>query len=620
MKKYLFSLSSVLAAVAQPALAQDAPAAGDGRIAITVTGLPQPIDQTGQPVSIILREEIDAIQGPDITRILRRLPGTVMTRTGGIGSLALVGVRGAPAGQTLVLIDGVRSNDPANANGEFDFAQLAAGTIDSVELLRGPNSVVWGSQAMGGVMNVTTRLENGVSAGIEYGGDKQVTATASAGYVGDRFEAGLAGSFIDAQGFSAARVGTEEDGYRQYNIGGRARYRLTDALSLTGNARYSKGKVDLDGFPPPTFSFADADIHEELQSWSGRVGALYETGALTLNAGFAISDTERVGDDPDFPYSIDGRSERVELLGRVKLPGDFALDFGADHEWTRFANAPAAGKAEISSAHALIGYYGEHLTLTAGARIDDHSTFGSEWTFGANGSFEFSPGWRLRAAYGEGFKAPTLYQLLSQYGNEALRPERSKGYEIGVSYGLRGDPVYVSLSGFRRDSTNLIDFFSCFSGTDPLCTTRPFGFYFNQEKGRAQGFEIEAGAALMEGLRVNAVYSFTDTENRTPGDVNDGNEFARRPKHVLNGSLDWQSGFGLALGVDLRWVGKAWDNPANTVRLDSYVLGDIRASFAVSEQIEIFGRVENVWNEKYVIASSYGTQGRAAYIGARFKM
>lgn len=625
MTKYLFLLGSVLS-VAQPALAQDtsgmrpADDAGRSDITVTATGLPQAIDRTGQPVTIIGRDEIDAVQGPDIARILRRLPGTVVTRTGGLGNLTLVGVRGSPAGQTLVLVDGVRANDPANANGEFDLAQLAAGTIDSIELLRGPNSVVWGSQAMGGVMNITTRLENGVSASIEYGGDDQVTATAAAGHVGERLEAGITGSFIDNKGFSSAAVGTEKDGYRQYNIAGRARYRLTDALSLTGNARYSEGKVELDGFPPPNFTFADADITEDLRSWSGRVGALYQTEALTLNAGFAVSDTERDGDDPDFPYSIDGRSERIELLGRVALPGGFALDFGADHEWTRFSNAPDAGKAEISSVHALIGYYGERLTLTAGARYDDHSEFGSEWTFGANGAFEFAPNWRLRAAYGEGFKAPTLYQLLSQYGNAALVPERSKAYELGVSYGFRGDPLYFALSGFRRDASDLIDFFSCFSGSDPLCATRPFGFYFNQQKGRAQGFEVEAGARLMEGLQAGIVYSFTDTKNRTPGDANDGNAFGRRPRHTLTGSLDWESAFGLSLGVDLRWVGKAWDNPANTTRLGSYALGDIRASLAVTDQIELFGRVENVWNEKYVIASGYGTQGRAAYIGARFRM
>lgn len=625
MYKYLFLIGSAICA-AQPAWARDYPGdtlpddAGRSGIIVTATGLPQAIDRTGQPVTLIGRQEIESIQGADISRILQRLPGAVVTRNGGFGGLTLLGVRGAPAGQTLVLVDGARLNDPANANGEFDLSQLAAGTIESIELLRGPNSVVWGSQAMGGVMNITTRLEDGLSGSIEYGGDDQVTATAAAGYVGDRLEAGLSGSFVDRQGYSAAAAGTEDDGYRQYNLAGRARYRLTDALALTASARYVEGKVDLDGFPPPDFTFADTDGTEDLRVWSGRAGAFYQAGALTLNAAFALADTERDGDDPSFPYSIDGRSERAELFGRVELGRGLALDFGADHEWTRFANAPDRGKAEIGSAHAQLGYYGQALTLAAGLRYDDHSDFGDAWTFGANGAYEFAANWRIRAAYGEGFKAPTLYQLLSQYGNPGLEPERSKAYEAGLAYGRRGDPLYFAISAYRRDSTHLIDFFSCFSASDPLCATRPFGFYFNQEKARAQGFELEGGVELARGLHAGLVYSFADTENRTPGDPNEGNEFGRRPRHTATGSIDWESDFGLALGFDLRVVGKAWDNASNLARLESYALGDIRASFAVSEHVELFGRVENLWDEDYVTASGYNTQGRAAYVGARLRM
>lgn len=622
MRKYLFCITFCL--ICSPALA----AADDNftleergsQITVTATGLPQPIEQTGQAVTIIGRAEIESIQGADVSRIIRRLPGATLTRTGPLGSLTLLGVRGAAAGQTLVLIDGVRSNDPANANGEFDLSQLSAGTIESVELLRGPNSVVWGSQAMGGVMNITTRLENGASASVEYGGDSQVAASAAAGYADERVEAGISGSFVDQEGFSAASSGTEKDGFHQYNLAGRARYFLSETLSLNATARYAEGKVDLDGFPPPDYSFADADVTEDLRSWGGRVGALYNSGALTLNAGFAVADTERDGHDPSFPYSLDGRSERAELFGRVQLPAGFAVNFGADHEWSRFSNAPDAGKAETSSAHALLGYYGDRLILTAGLRYDDHSDYGGEWTFGANGAFELAPGWRIRAAYGEAFKAPTLYQLLSQYGNLALQPERSKTYELGLSYGQRGDPIYASLSGFRRDATALIGFLSCFGASDPLCASRPFGFYFNEGKARAEGFEVEAGLALTPQIRAQAVYSYVDTENRTPGDFYQGNEFGRRPSHMVTASLDWDSGFGLSLGADLRVVGSAFDNRTNAVKLGSYALGDLRASFRVNQSVELFGRVENIWNEHYEVASTYGTQGRSAFIGARLAM
>lgn len=615
MHKHLLLLGSCLA-MAQPAMADET------EIVVTATGIAQPADRTAQPITVITRKEIDSIQGADVTRVIERLPGTTYTRTGPLGSLTLLGVRGAPAGQTLVLIDGVPSNDPANANGEFDLSQLAAGTIDSIELLRGPNSVVWGSQAMGGVMNIATRIENGLSGSIEYGGDERVTATAAAGLKGEKVEAGISGSFVDAQGYSAATSGSEKDGYRQYNLAGRARYRVTDSLSLTANARYSQGRVELDGFPAPAYTFADTAATEKLKSWSGRVGALYEAGSLTLNAGYSVADTRREGNDPDDPwgvYTLDGHSERAELFGRVALPAGFALDFGGDYEWSRFSNAPDKGKAENGSVHALLGYYGDRLILTGGLRYDDHTRFGGEWTFGANAAYEVIPGVRLRAAYGEGFKAPTLYQLLSQYGNPDVQPERSKGYELGVSYGERGDPIYLALTAYRRDSDNLIDFFSCWSGTAPLCATRPSGFYYNVGKGRAQGLEMEVGLELTPTLTTNVVYSYTDTKNRTQGDANYGNAFARRPAHMITGSLDWQSPLGLALGFDIRVVGKAWDNAANTTRLDSYALGDLRASYRVNDTVELFGRVENIWDQDYTIAGGYGTQGRAAYVGVRLR-
>jgi vitamin B12 transporter len=613
MRKYLLFIGSSLV-VAQPALADDR------EIVVTATGLELPSDQSPQSITVISREEIDQIQGADVTRILSRLPSTTFTRTGPMGSATLVGVRGAPAGQTLVLIDGVPSNDPATANGEFDLSQLSTGTIDSVELLRGPNSVVWGSQAMGGVMNITTRIENGVSGSLEYGGDDRVTATAAAGIKGERLEAGISGSFIDADGYSAAASGTEKDGYRQYNIAGRARYHVTEGLSLTANARYTHGKVDLDGYPPPFYTFADATgITETLRVWSGRVGALYETGGLKLNAGYAITDTRRVGNDPGFPYTIEGRSERAELFGRVALPAHFALNFGGSYEWSKFSNAPDKGDAENGSLHALLGYYGERLVVTGGLRYDHHTDFGGEWTLGANAAYEVVPNLRLRAAYGEGFKAPTLYQLLSQYGNTDLSPERSKGYELGVSYGERGDPIYVALTGYRREASNLIDFFSCWTGSAPMCATRPSGFYYNVGKGRAQGLEIEVGLQWTPKLTSNVVYSYTDSENRTPGDPNRGNQFARRPAHMISASLDWETPLGLALGFDLRVVGDTYDDAANTRLLESYALGDLRASYRVNDTIEVFGRIENLWDQDYAIAGGFGTQGRAGYIGVRLR-
>lgn len=621
MYRYLFLAGSSLLA-AQPALAAEDSA--EPIIVVTATGLPRAIEDTGQPVSVIDRAEIDAVQGADVTRMLQRLPGVTFSRNGGFGALTTVGVRGAAADQLLVLIDGARVGDVASTGGEFDFSQLAAGTIDRLELLRGPNSVVWGSSAIGGVMAITTRIEDGAAASLEYGGDDQVTATAALGHAGERLEAGISGSYVDNEGFSAASAGTEDDGFTQYNVNARARYALTDVLSLTADARYSEGKLEQDGsdFAPP-YGPVDSDGRQEMRGWSGRTGLAYTGDALSLTAAFSIADTERDLIDPYFPFSSDGRSERVELLGRWTVAGPFAVDFGADHEWISFSAVDPfntdRGKDEISSAHSLFGFYGETLSLAAGLRYDDHSGYGDAWTFGANGAWSFSPGWRLRAAYGEGFKAPSLYQRLSQYGNPGLEPEESRTYDIGIDFGSREEPLFVSLSAFRRDARKLIDFFSCFGSAEPLCATRPFGFYFNEDKARAQGTELEVRAALAPGLRAGFAWAWIDTEIRTPGDFYEGNEFGRRPNHTVTLSLDWETNFGLSLGADVRYAGEAWDNRANAARLDSFAVGDIRASYALNDTLELFGRVENVWDEDYEIASGYNTQGRTAYFGVRLK-
>ncbi len=636
MCKYLFLIGSSLV-LAQPAWADTAAdelLAGTRPIIVTATGMPLEQDRTGQPVSVIGEEEIRTIQGPDITRVLRRLPGVTVTRNGPLGGFTGVRVRGAASERLLVLVDGVRVSDVASPAGGFDFGNVMSGGLDSIELLRGSNSVVWGSDAIGGVMNLATRVEDGASASVEYGGDDQLTTQAGLGHVGEKLTAGINAGYVDAKGFSSAAGGSEKDGFRQFHLSARGKYALTDEFALTANASYAKGKLDIDGYPAPFYSFADTKERQDTRQLSGRLGAEYGNDWLDLRGGFSLSDTKRdmfdeaVSRKPN--YRTDGRSERAELFGRVRLPSDFRLDFGADKEWIGYAAhdlSPWAtppgitrGKADIASAHALIGYYGTRLTLSAGARLDDHSRFGHAWTFGANGSYAIAPDWRLRASYGEGFKAPSLFQLLSDYGNATLRPERSKAYDLGLEYGHAGEELFIALTAFRHDSRDLIDYVSCWGMSDGICTNRPFGTYDNIGKARAEGVELEVRAPLAKGLSAEASYSYVKATDRTPGGFNQGNDLARRPRHAATFALDWDSPFGLALGADIRVLGRSFDDGGNFTRLGAHALGDIRASYPLNETIELFGRVENVWNEHYQTAAGYNTQGRAAYLGARLKM
>lgn len=637
--KLLSSLLLSAAVLSSPAFAQDTAGAFDdvdvpagvriplsSEITVLGTGLNLPLDQTGQSVSVIGSEEIGRIGGPDITRVLERAPGVTITRNGGLGGFTGVRVRGAEGEQLLVLIDGVRVADVASPGGGFDFGNLLSGSVGKIELLRGSNSVAWGSRAVGGVLAVTSRQVDGVEASAEYGANDSIYATAAAGIVTDRFSGGLTAGYQNTDGISAAAVGTEPDGFRQWQVTGRARYEVADGLALVANGRWADGKLDIDGFPPPTYmTFDDTAEFQKTQEWSGRFGADYTSTNLDLMAGYSIANVKRKLIDPDISpdsyFTTDGRDERVELRGRYRFGGGIALDFGADNEWSRFETGPFfgdTGKAEIASGHALLGWYTDAVTVAAGVRIDDHSDFGSKWTFGANGSVGLGGDWRVRASYGEGFKAPTLYQLLSDYGNEALKPETSKSYDIGIEKGDRNSGLHVALTAFRRDSRNLIDFVSCFGVTTGICTDRPFGTYDNVGKARAEGFEFELGARMTERASAQVVYTYVEATNRTAGSPNEGNDLARRPRHALTMSADWTTPLAdLALGGDIRLVSDSYDNASNTTALDGYALLTLRASLPVTEKVELFGRVENVTDADYQTAAGFGTLGRSAYVGAK---
>jgi vitamin B12 transporter len=630
--KYLLLLSSALAG-ATPALAQDdqeivfADRIRDDLITVIATGSPMRIDKAGQAVSVIGSDEIDAVQGPDLTRVLERLPGVTIARNGGLGSTTSLFVRGANSQQLLVLVDGVRVADVAAPGGGYDFGNIVSGGLGRVELLRGSNSVVWGSEAIGGVLALTSRELDGAEASGEYGARDTFDDQVTAGISEDSYGITLNGGYVRTDGLSQAASGTEVDGFKQWRANGRARVELAQGLTARFVGRYTQGTLDIDGYPAPDFAFADTPEYQKTREIGGRAGVAWTSDTLDLDAGYQISDTRRRYYDPTFSSDAtsetQGQSRRAELTGAWRAAEGVRLDFGADHEWSRIdISGSDRRKANLSSGHALLGWYGDAFTVAAGVRYDDHSRFGDAWTFGANGSVRLVDQWRVRASYGEGFKVPTLYQLFSEYGNEALRPEKSRSYDAGIEYGDRNGALHLALTGFWRDSRNLIGFTSC-SGT--TCADRPFGYYINVGRARATGFELELGTQLGETLHAQAAYTYVKATDRTRGSFNEGTDLARRPRHALTVSADWtplKSGplSGLALGGDIRLVSDSYDFAGEFGRLESYATGTIRASVPVGEHLEVFGRLENVTDEQYEVAGGYGTAGRSGFVGIRARM
>jgi vitamin B12 transporter len=614
-----FLLAGLL--LSSPAMAQDA------AITVLAKGMEAPVDTSGQAISVITSEEIDAVQGPDLARVLERLPGVTLVRNGSLGAFTGLFVRGANSQQVLVLVDGVRVADAAAPSGGYDFGNVMTGPLGKVELLRGSNSVVWGSDAIGGVLALTSRDVNGLEGAVEYGARQSVNGDISGGIASDRAALTLSAGHTETDGFSSAASGSEPDGFRQDRLSGRGRYGLTDRLWLVASGRWARSRAEFDGFAfVPPFGLVDTPEYTKTREVSGSAGFEYSSDTLELKAAYSLHDIGRDNFDPRFGsepgFASDGRRQRAEIRGRYLFSSQFRLDFGAEHEWSRFkTNFDEPAGANQSSAHFLLGWAIGKSSLAAGARLDHHSRFGSEVTLGANGSHELGGGWRLRTSYGEGFKAPTLYQLRSDFGNLALRPERSRSFDVGLEQGDRNGGAHFALTAFRRDTRGLIDFVSCFSTADPLCADGRFGFYANVGKARAQGFELELGAKISQRFRAQAAYTLLKTRDLTPGAANRGNALSRRPRHAVTVSLDWQSPLaGLTLGGDLRMVSQSFDDAGNFVRIEGHALATLRAALPVSEAIELFGRIENVTDAQYQTAAGYASAGRSAFVGLRARM
>ncbi|GMM92981.1 TonB-dependent receptor plug domain-containing protein [Qipengyuania sp. MTN3-11] len=620
MYKRLLLLTVFALPAAAQAQERSAPEDEIDTITVTATGLATDIANTGQAVAIVDSEEIDAVQGADPIRILRRLPGVNTVRSGPVGAQTSVFVRGAANEQLLVLIDGVRVADPASPSGGYDFGNLLATGVGKFDLLRGSNSTIWGSDAIGGVLDISTRGAPGLSGSLEYGARDTLTANATGGVSGDSYYAGLSANWFRTDGFSAAAGGTEPDGFEQFSLGGSGFLDLTPALELFVNGRYAAGELDIDGFPAPAFALADTAETQETEQYSGAVGLNYYGQDLTLRASYSLSDTERenfdrtVSDVPSF--TSDGHSDRVSLRGEYRLIGGLTVAAGGEREWTSYETASdARAETAITGGYVQLGWVLGGLAAHVGGRIDDHERFGSEASFGGDLSYALGGGWRARASVGEGFKAPTLFQLFSDFGNRNLQPERSTSYDLGIERGSRGEGLHLAATAFRRDSEDLIAFVSCFGSADPICIGRPFGTYDNVARARAQGLEFEAGADLLPGLRLSAAATVLDAENR----ISD-NDLARRPNFFATIFADYATSFGLNLGADLRLVGDSFENATNTIKLDGYEVLDLRASFDVTDRFELFGRVENVFDADYQTAAGYGTAGRGAFLGVRARM
>lgn len=638
-------LSSAILAAALPAQisAQDSlpdDAETQGEIIVTAANRTETeIDKIGQTVSVIDLAEIERRQTQNVADILRTVPGVTIARSGSIGGTTSVFIRGAESDQTVALIDGVKLNDPSSPGGGFNFGNLLTGNIERIEVLRGSQSVLWGSQAIAGVVNMVTRRPSEqleVNARGEYGFRDTVNLVGNVSGKAGPLSASAGAGWFRSDGisnFAESRGGRERDGYE--NVGANANFNLalTDTISLDARGWFSRGRFNIDGFPPPRFAFADVNeesITREIVGYTGINAALFD-GKFRNRLGFAITDTDRrntaLDGAPTETFQGKGRNERLEYQGIVDIAKGWEATFGLEQEISTFSSssfgAPAnVGRARIYSGYAqVVGTLTEGFTVTGGVRHDDHDRFGGATTFGANAVYRLAAtGTTFRASYAEGFKVPSLFQLLSNFGNTALDPERSTGWDAGITQDLIGGLLQLSAVYFERDSTNLILFISCPQPRTGICTNRPSGTYDNIGLATARGAEFAVTLRPVDALQVQFTHGYVDTRNRTIGSANFDRRLPRRPENSSSLLVDYRWSFGLETGFTLTNVSEAFDNASNTTRLPGYVLADLRAMLPIGDNLELTARIENLFDEQYETAFRFGQMPRAGYVGVRLRI
>jgi vitamin B12 transporter len=623
---------SIAGVFQMPALAADA--ADDSPIVVTANRAPTPITAVGQSVTVIDTAELTTFQRVTVVDALRLVPGITIARNGGIGTATSVNIRGADSDQTVALIDGVKINDPASPGGGFNFGPLLVGNISRIEVVRGSQSVLWGSQAIGGVINMITAEPTealAANARAEGGWRNSVQIVGNASGRFGPVAASVGAGWFRTDGFSAFnedRGGTERVGFENFAANGRLVIDLADNLSVDLRGFWSDGRTDIDGFPPPRFQFADTletTRSRQFVGYSGINLALFD-GRFRNRLAFAYTSIARTNEDPDASpqetFDALGRNERIEYQGLAEIATWLGATFGLERETSRFRTQSFGGPIASASAR-LDSIYGQlelkplpGLFVNAGVRHDDHNVYGGSTVFAANGSFTPNEGATIiRASYGEGFKVPSLFQLFSDFGNQALEPERSKSVDAGVTQAFLGGAFELSATLFRRDVTNQIIFISCFANPSPICVGRPFGTYDNVARARAQGLEATLLMRPTDGLELRAGYGYVEAVNRDTRRL-----LPRRPQDSVHAAIDWAASFGLALGATISVTGESFDNASNSNRLKGYTLVDLRAAYAIGRNLELFGRVENLFDERYETIFRYGTAGRAAYGGVRWAL
>ncbi|MGY6568665.1 MAG: TonB-dependent receptor plug domain-containing protein [Salinarimonas sp.] len=602
-----------------------------------LTGVEQ--RKSGRSFTVISGEQLQRNQVRYVADALRQVPGFAVSRTGGHGGFTQLRVRGAEGNHVLVLVDGVEMSE--TSSGEFDFGSLVVDDIERIEVLRGPQSAFWGSNALAGVVNIITRRgERGdwrVHTRSEVGTDGTALGGLGISGGGDNYDLALSGLFRRNDGFNISSFGTGKDGDRNATLNGRLTIDVSPDLQLDANLRYVDRRSDTDPqdftFGSPTFGrVIDGNAQTATRELFGAFGATLSSldGALTQRIRFSGSDTER-RNFRDGLKTTWTEGDRQNLAYRATYRFDTPAFMQATHrisggyEWQRENFRPSHLQNSFSrkSQSLITEYRGEfydQLFLTLGARHDFNDRFRDATTWSAAASWQIpNTGARLHASAGTGITNPTFFEQFGFapdrfIGNPRLVPERSFGWDIGLEQTFFGGMLIADITYFNQNLTREIATLFL-----PNAVSTPFN---RSGISTRQGVEISANFDFFNGLTANASYTYLEATEQTlaagPRQVE-----VRRPRHSGAFGVAWQFDQNRArLFADVVLNGRMQDvafvpNLPPRVTLPAYAVLNVGGSYRFNDRVELYGRIENATNTRYQEVFDFKTPGRTAFIGIR---
>jgi vitamin B12 transporter len=657
-----YALIPWMIALAYPVSAQEGAIADQSEViqapdvVVSATKSPIPVKHVTSAVEVITGEDLERRKIRTVAEALRWAQGLAVFQSGGLGTVVDVRVRGGTPEHTLVLIDGAIVN--SGTIGSYDFAHLTADNIERIEILRGSQSMLWGSDAMGGVINITTkrgRDKPTVSGFAEYGSFTSIREGAS--LAGKQGPIDFSGSLtrLDTAGFSAInyrRGATERDGYHNWQGSARLGADLPWNGRLDFSFRWLEGIVNFDGFAfnPVTFTADPADVFgartrnrqyifagnyaQPITTRWSQVLTLSRATESNLSDGgtfqrnVVTGTTEPVG----FPFRslIETTNHRIEWQHNIQIGKPLLLVGGYQFREQKGNNADLLTQTPTFSDRILSNHAGfgeaqlnlwDRLFATAGVRQDEYNVFGSATTYRVTGGYLVSEtGTKLRGSYSTGFRAPTINQLFfPNFGNPDLKPERSQGLDAAIEQALPNDRGTMSVGYFWTRYRDLI-----LSAQDPVaCGTGPFGANFcavNVGLATARGFEATAKLHVyrdqpwVKSLDLLIQYTYTDTENFQNSEVT---RVPRWPLHLWSAILSYQPIEALRANLEGRYVGERFNNVGNSNPIPSFLVWNLSASYDVTKHMQAYLRFDNIFNEKYEEILFFGTPIRSIFGGVR---